>query len=167
MNYQSLEANIVSRIQAYITGVDIMPLPEVDIDVLLPSVHGKITVAYKGSDYDPSDTYDAVAQPERISFELIVQSRKLRGTTGIYNLLSTIKSALLGWQTPVSEKIQFSKSTYVAHENGVWTYVLTLSTMALSIEEPQDESLVISRKLTAANESHETIVVESTVPVTP
>lgn len=164
MNYETLEGYIVARLAAFLqSNAEIIPLPEMDPDVKLPSIKGKITVAYNGSDYEGSETSDFVVQPEKISFQVIVQSRKLRGNTGVYTLLSGIQTAILGWKTPVTDKIQFGQAKYVAHENGVWVYSLTLSTMSVAIEEPDDEDLVISRKLTAVNESHEEITVESEI----
>lgn len=163
MDYSALESAIVARLIAKVpAGVTVMALPEADPSVAYPQgAAGKITVAYQGSEFFDSEDTGVVLQPEKIAFEVVVQSRKLRGTSGIYPVLASVKKALLGWQTPTTAKIQFSRAKFVSHESGVWTYDLTLTTMNVATEEPDDQDLVIATKLTAATTNYEDIVVES------
>jgi len=165
MNYASLESEIVARITSKVaSAADVLPLPETGDDMILPSIKARITVAYNGSTYETSETTDVVAQPETITMQIVVQSRKLRGAVGIYTMLSVMKSALLGWKSTTTEKIHFGKAEYVGHENSVWTYALNLTTVALAIEEPDTEDQVISKMLTAATTNYENITVESQTP---
>lgn len=162
MDYQALEQSIVERLSPLsLTGVEVIPLPEKDADLLLPSSAGKITVAYIMSDYDPSMSTDVVGHPEKITFQIVVQSRKLRGANGIYNLLKGVKTLLLGWQTPTTEKIHFEKSGVVEHENSIWTYRLTLTTYNLAIEQPDEVSVVIATHITLVDEHYNTIEITS------
>ena len=86
MNYADLETAIITRLSS-ITGLDVVPLPEHDNDWKTPYTGAKVTVAFNSSYFDPSDTSDIVTQPENIAMQLVIWSRKLRGTTGIYQVI--------------------------------------------------------------------------------
>lgn len=161
MNYQQLESYIASRIAVALTGADVIVLPEVDSAVSLPSEKAKVTVAYQSSDFTETDATDFVVQPEKVSMKIVVQARKLRGASGIYAILAGIKLALLGWKTPLSGKIQFTKIAYISHETSVWVYAIDITTMSLAVELPDEPDEVIARKLTAMTTNYENIVVES------
>jgi hypothetical protein len=161
VDYTALENSIVTRLSPLsLVGIEVLPLPEADADVVNPFDKGKITVAYLSSDFDQSVTTDCVAQPEKITFQLVVQSRTLRGTTGIYPVLTAIKSLVLGWKTATTDKIQFSKAQYDAHENGVWTYHINVTTENLAIEQPDDVTVVIATQITLENENETIDVVQ-------
>lgn len=160
MDYTALENSIVARLSPLnLAGIETIPLPEHEDALMKPSSGGIVTVAYLSSDFDPSVTTDVVAQPEKITFQIVIQSRKLRGNTGIYNVLKSVKTLLLGWKTITTDKIHFSKAVYDAHENSVWTYHINLTTENLAIEQPDDIPVVIARHITLIDEYYNTIEV--------
>lgn len=159
MNYEELENSIIARLSALeLAGIDVIALPETD-DVLKPSSGGKVTVAYLSSEFDSSVTTDIVSQPENITFQIIIQSRKLRGNIGIYNIVKSIQQLLLGWQTVSSGKITYSKVVYDAHENGIWTYHVDLTTVNLALEQPDDVPVVIATQITLVDEYENQIII--------
>ena len=161
MDYIALENSIVTRLSVLeLAGIDVIPLPEADNDVVNPFDRGKITVAYLSSDFDQSITSDVVAQPEKITFQIVVQSRNLRGSVGIYGMIKSVKSILMGWKTTYTDKIHFSKSAYDAHENGIWTYHVNITTENIAIEETDDVNIVLATQITMSNENESFDVVQ-------
>lgn len=120
LNYEAFQNSIVTRLGGLNTPtqlVDIVPLPEVDADRKASRQdRPQITVAYLGSDYTGSGTQPTTfdigeaQQEEMVNFHVIVESKKLYGSTEMYGILNKTRELLLGFSPAGCEKILFRKS---------------------------------------------------------
>lgn len=153
--YENIEAAIVDRLKVFeAAGFSVVPLPETQADYVRPFVNGKITVAYHSSEYKEHNSVGVMSQYEEIRFILSVQSRTLRGTKGVYNITSIIRSALIGFQ-PAGYWRMWAKESGLQEaklEDGLWTYYAIFSTKALAVEDFEEELGALLSRLTFDNE---------------
>lgn len=85
--------------------VETRVMPENEAENNRPYEKGLITVAYAGSRFSKTKQIGTQSQEEISLFEVIFQSKKLRGDGGIYKMLQMAKRQLIGYKVFDSKKI--------------------------------------------------------------
>ena len=155
MNYETLEAVIVARLQG-LAGIEVIPLPENDNDFKTPYTDAKVTVAYNSSTFELSEDSFFVSQPEVIIMQLVFWSRRLRGSTGIYQIINAVQSNLQGWEpaagTDKCKKIELGHIKFESHVDDLWTYSQFITTETMKIGQPDPVIEVISTEIKIKDE---------------
>lgn len=144
MDYELLETEIVDRLQALPSTTSIK-MPEVEADHEKPFQQSRISVFYAGSKYKENDSahplraLGQVIQNEIISFELLIQSRKLRGAFGVLPVYKDAKMLLSGFKPSNCEKVYCKSFEFIILEKNVWTYKACFETTTISIQDEWDE----------------------------
>jgi hypothetical protein len=153
MNYEQAEADIVTRLSP-LAGLNIeaIPLPENQEQFKRPFEKGKITVAYKGSKWEKPRSTSQITQEETLHFEIVMQSRTLRGSTGLYNIKQIVTQGLVGFQPTGCDRMYAVESgmTGVADtlQDGVWTYSAVFACTTLSVEDFEEDLSVLITRIT-------------------
>lgn len=152
--YSTIEDEISARLAAEAwEKVDVLPVPEREKDLKLPVPNIQLIVQYAGSKFGGTKTTNPVSQEETGHFNVILQSKKLRGTTGIYDLLIKIKKSLLGFKPTGCQKLQIVPDKgieFVEFSDDLWQFSITLSTTWVTVEfvpDVEDEVLITQLNL--------------------
>jgi hypothetical protein len=142
--YSDIESQIVSRLQPMTNGggVDVLILPEVEDEFQRPFGAGRVTVAYKSSDFPAIKSTHEIVQDELLHFEVVVQARKLRSPNGVHAMVEAIKKLLVGFRPTDCSKMYLVKNGFTSRdpETAVWTYSMIFETKYLLVEDGQDET---------------------------
>jgi hypothetical protein len=155
MNYEVFEDEIVGRL-SFMNTADILveKMPELESGKSKPlPTKAKITVIYAGSEYGSPLSTSQVSQEEKIFIQILIESTFLRGTLGVYNLVSVIKSALIGFRPSFCKRIQATKHHTIGGENAEkinnqWNYNLIFQTTAFGVEDFVEDLSVLLKKIT-------------------
>lgn len=144
MDYELFETEIVNRLQA-LPSTDTIKMPENEADHEKPFQKSRISVFYSGSKYKENDrphpmrALGQVVQNEIVSFELLIQSRKLRGPIGILPVYKDVKMLLSGFKPSSCEKIYCKSFEFITLDKNIWTYKACFETTTLSVQDEWDE----------------------------
>jgi hypothetical protein len=116
--YSDIESLIVSRLQPMTNGggVDVLILPEVEDEFQRPFGAGRVTVAYKSSDFPALKSTFEIVQDELLHFEVVVQARKLRGSNGVHAMVEAIKRLLVGFRPTDCSKMYLVKNGFTSRD---------------------------------------------------
>jgi len=169
LDIATIEAAVVSRLQAMVTSVEIVHFPDNPKTYRLTHRIGAALVVYRGSDYGRLVDTRSIIQERKMEFDVTVLVRDLGwsvggppGATspGAYAILEAIRAALTGYQIPGARKIYMVRDKFVERdtEGGVWIYLLSfaLTTMAVEVSTTEDFPLFI--KGVALEEGGETVI---------
>lgn len=139
VTYSDIEAEIVSHLGVIENGggVDVVQLPSTQEEFARPFAAGRVTVAYKSSDFgDPKSPFE-VAQEELIQIEVVIQSRNLRGNVGLHSITEKVKKRLLGFTPTDCSKMYLTKNGFSEHnpDTGLWAYSLLFQTKYILVED--------------------------------
>ncbi len=139
VTYSEIEAEIVSHLGVIENGggVDVVQLPSTQEEFARPFAAGRVTVAYKSSDFgDPKSPFE-VSQEELIQVELVVQARNLRGANGLHAITDKVKKRLLGFSPTDCSKMYLTKNGFSDHnpDTGLWSYSMLFQTKYLLVED--------------------------------
>ncbi len=168
MNYEQLEADIVTRLSTPLNtaGFDVVPLPEVEAEYTQPIEKGKVTVAYKESSFPGGvKSTSEIVQEEQITVELFLQCMKLRGAAGIYNLIRLVKARLVGFRPTHCNKLYLVKTGFVEKVDNLWTYTMHVQCMSMVVESPDEIVENLLKRIVLENETTvDTIVIGEPLP---
>ena len=148
MNYIETHENAIkTKLESLnLSGVDVVVVPEKQAEYERPFINGKITIAYAGSEFEGPDATDISMHYEKITIGLAIQSKALRGNTGIYGIVNACRKHLTGfrpdgfWQM-APKKIDLKSADY---NNNLWTYYFEFETKMEVVEvqiDPDDPIL--------------------------
>jgi hypothetical protein len=148
MRYEDVEKEIRDRLQAkFGPHVSVIVLPENEAEFKRPVERSQVTVAYQGSEYELDGSTRqplslglgaVVIQEETVLFEIVIQAKKLRGTNQLYDIIGRVKRALVGYRFTDCEKMKVRKIGFVQRDEGIFTYTLTMSTLTMVVEDPDE-----------------------------
>lgn len=172
MNYEQAEADIVTRLSPLAgLNIEVIPLPENQEQFKRPFEKGKITVAYKGSKWEKPRSTAQIAQEETLHFEIVMQSRTLRGSTGLYAIKQIVNAGLVGFQPIDCDRMYAVESgmTGVADtlQDGVWTYSAVFACTYLSVEDFEEDLSVLITRITNLRKDYNTGELTGDSVVTP
>lgn len=155
MNYELLENEVVNRLAPFATvGVDVVKTPELETERRLPILgNGQFTVMYAGSEYQEVQSTAQVSQMETVFLAVLVESSLLRGPKGVYNLVSVLKKALIGFKPNSCHRLQAVKhhtlgSPEAFRKDNVWQYQAVFKTTTLTVEDYTEDLSVLLKKVT-------------------
>lgn len=139
--YSQIEQEIVNHLQPLTTAntIEVLSLPEFQADFERPFLHGRVTVAYKSSEFGPIKGSDYVIQDEMIQVEIIVQARLLKGNTGLHSITEAIKRRLLGFPPTDCTKLFLVKNAFgeLNNETALWTYSMVFQCRYTLVEDAE------------------------------
>jgi hypothetical protein len=142
--YSDIESQIVTRLQPLTNGggVDVVQLPQVQAEFERPLNAGRVTIAYKSSEFPSIRSTHEIVQDEHLQFEVIVQCRLLRGNAGLHKIVETTKRLLLGFRPTDCSKMYLVKHGFTSHDNegAIWTYSMIFETKYVLVEDAQEET---------------------------
>jgi len=152
MNYETAEEQIRTRLAAKLgSNVEARVLPEDEAEYgKIAVAKPRVTVSYKMSDFPTGERASKassrtlgsfVSQEEQIVFEITMESRKLRGRNGLYDVLTKTKKALLGFTPSDCQKLQVLKFGFVERTESLFIYQLLISTTTTIVEEQDAQVL--------------------------
>ena len=139
--YSQIEQEIVDRL-APLTAqdtLDVLALPENQADYERPFLHGRITVAYKSSDFGAIRSTNEIVQDEKIQIEVIIQARKLKGSTGLHSITEAVKRRLLGFDPTDCSKLYLVNNTFKEFNNdsALWLYSMVFECRYTLVENAE------------------------------
>jgi hypothetical protein len=148
MNYEQAIADIVSRLSPLTAAqIDVVHTPENQNEFERPFTTGKISVGYKGSKWEKPKSTAEISQDEEVMFELAIQSRKLRGSKGIYAIKKLLIQVLVGFQPTDCDRLYCKESGVTGlpevFKDGVWTYSLIVCARNVTVEDFEEDLSVI------------------------
>lgn len=167
MNYELLETEIVERLLPFaIAGITVKALPETEAENSssknLPT-KATFTVIYAGSEYPSLNSTYQVSQTENVFVSILIESTFLRGSLGIYNLISVLKKALLGFKPTDCQKITVVKHHTIGTPeaqkiNNMWNYQVIFQTTSVCVEDFEEDLSIILKKITLVDGNENTVI---------
>lgn len=165
MNYELLESEIVTRLLPFATvGVQVVAMPEVESErkKALPT-KAKFTVIYAGSEYPTLNSTAQVSMEEKIFVSVLIESTFLRGNMGVYNLVTVLKKALIGFRPTGCHRIQPVKHHTIGTPEAVkidnmWNYQAVFQTSSMTVENFEEDISVLLKKITL-NDGNEQVII--------
>ena len=134
MNYEAVELELVSRLEASteLSAIaDIVVLPEAIDKYKIPVINGLVTVVFMGESFDKNQSVGQISQHSTVTFNISIQSRRLRGAKGVYAISELIKQSLMGFIPTDCGMISLGDFDYVNYQNDVWEYSLAVACRSL------------------------------------
>lgn len=140
---QEIEESIVCQLRPLQQcGFEIQATPEVQADMEKPASKPRIWVTYRESERAESRSLSSFVSQERtITFQLTFQARVLRNQDGIYKLMSSAESLLMGFKPPHCDRITLKNDRFDTFENNTWRWILDISVKGLQNQELTDEEI--------------------------
>jgi hypothetical protein len=150
MNYEQSELEIVGRLAPMTTGgnVIVSPIPEILEDLKPVIKKPLIWVSYNGTTYKFPNSTSSASSNATLSFEIIVQSRLLRGAQGCYTLMEAIKLLLVGFIPNGLQMLYLTDEELLKlDDKGTWNFRQLYSCQALQVQASGTALDVILREI--------------------
>lgn len=144
----ALEAGVCDRLKAKVEGVAIEAFPDNPQTYRLLHPGGALLVQYGGADYDPPGDTEYVVQRREMLFNVHVVTRSLSGHQGAYVKVEAVRQALAGHRIPGFTKMRMRRERFVARQEGLWIYAVTVAASTTSVELQDDEEEVLLQRAT-------------------
>lgn len=155
MNYELLETEITNRLAPFaMVGLSVRKMPELESEKIKPlPTKAQFTVMYAGSEYEGANSTAQVSQMETAFISVLIESTFLRGPLGIYALLATLKTALIGFKPTGCHRIQAVKHQTLGTPEAVknanmWEYQAVFKTTSLTVENFTEDITILLKKIT-------------------
>lgn len=152
----AIEAAITLRLAEPLQPLAVEPFPGDPAAYKLGSRKGAVLVVYRGSRLSKSQSTAAIAQERTLLFDLVVMVKDLRSHTGAYPVIQTLYRQLQGFKPAGAARVWIERDSFVEHEAGVWTYLVTVATRMLAIET-QDGAPAPLLTVVNLEETHEQV----------
>lgn len=120
MNAQALETALVEKITHL--GIPAKPYPQHPANYIPAAYPGEVLIRYVGSYFSPRDV-SGVRKDRKQTVEIIAVSTELRGETGIYAWLDTIREELEGFVLPgAGGTLELEAEEFMDEQNGTWQF---------------------------------------------
>lgn len=102
MDYSTLEIAIVTALESLnVPGtMDVMAWPESELEFSRPFTVSRVSVVYHSSEFKPTISANESIQEETVALQLMIESRNLRGTGGIYQIKDQVLDLIQGLIIP-------------------------------------------------------------------
>jgi len=145
ISYEKIEMAIVERLKPFeaMPNFEVMAMPENQAEMTKPLLNGRVTVMYDGSRYEPNGSgmslmamdIGLAVQQETVHIKTAIQSRKLRGPFGIYDLIRIVRNALAGFEPAGGDQLKQINTQFVRYEENSWEYVITWGTNVINVPD--------------------------------
>ncbi len=127
MSINTIEKDIISKLQASITDLKIEGFPDKPEDYKLLHPKGAILVHFQGGSYGVPEENVLLQQTVSLDFGLTLLIKGLRDKNGAYSYIDNIISALTGFTPTGCNKMYLTKVDFLAEENGLWQYAFSFT----------------------------------------
>lgn len=134
MNITTLETAIVNKLKQALPDLLIEAYPDHPSSFKMIHPKGAVLVHYSGSKFLPSLFEEVIVQERKVSYDLIILNRSLRGNGGIYDTMDKVREALTGFQTEDTTKFYPLEEEFILEENGLWQYGMRFESFTKHIE---------------------------------
>ena len=142
LKYWSLEDAISARILTKIgAGYVVQSLPDNESEYKKPFEKGRVTVAYRKSDFANSVSTDPIAQPETAHLEIVLECRTRRGNAGLFAMQKAVSDAVIGWRPPNWNRVWAKTHEFSERAENTWVYCLTVCCLGMLVECRDPETL--------------------------
>lgn len=167
-SYEQAEEEIFQRLKAFeAADIEVRKLAEdqeeLATDGPRPFKKGRLTIGYKGSKWGDTRSTAQIIQEEKVTFEIAIQSKQLRGSRGVYNLKRVVTQALIGFRPTDCDRMVADESGMIGaatQADGIWSYSALFSCTTESVEDFEEDLSVILQKITNKNSTYGDIIVE-------
>lgn len=139
MNYDQLELDVLGRLAPLqLAGVDVVLLPETEAEYKRPITRSRVTIVYKESTFPEITQHRSmgyVIQEEVCQVEVIIWSRKLRGSHGIHVIAREVMRLLVGFEPTDCMKMYLVKNAYHMKDGELWSYSAIFATHTQVVED--------------------------------
>lgn len=134
MDIANLEAALVETLRQALPEFQVEPFPEEpeEYDFIHPL--GAVLVQYDSADFQGDRALACTALPASLLFNVVVLTRNLRQHHGSYATLERVRRALLGLKLPGWEQVKQTRESFLAEEDGVWSFVQSYSVQTLVLQ---------------------------------
>lgn len=161
MAYQEdIENSIITQLTPLISSnLQIVPLPENEADYLKPLIVNRVTVMYFDSEYGDSDNPVAstgiVVQAEKVFIEITIESKRLRGNSGVYTVWNAIKGLLLGFTPTDCDRLRLLKFGIdnKGKKDTTWAYCGILYCTRLEVQKDTEDVYPLIKQINFDYES--------------
>lgn len=152
--YEDIENSIVTQLAPLVSAsLDVVPLPENEAAYVKPNSKNRITVMYRNSKFGDSNnpvvSTGVVAQDEDVFIEVVIESRKLRGSSGVYALWDALKILLLGFTPFDCDRLRLVDFGIEPKEkkDQTWTYVGCFYCTRLEVEKEIENAYPLIKEI--------------------
>jgi Gp37 protein len=141
----TIEAAIVSRLNAQITMVEIAHFPDKPEAYRMTHRIGAALIRYEGAEYGEVIDSGAIVQERTLKFEVTLMMRDLGwsvggppggGDPGAYAMIESIRGALTGFRVPGCDKTYPLRERFIKRDKqgGVWIYAISFGMRTAAVE---------------------------------
>jgi hypothetical protein len=142
MDFGVVEQQIVDMLISKIPGpeIEFSAIGENDIDYVLPVSKSKVIIAFSNEEPNPaSGSMDMMNQDSSVVFSVLVQSRKIRGNHGIYQVANLIKKYLTGFQPSDGDCFRYAGMRFEQKVKNTFEYSLDFKTRSKVVQQVPEE----------------------------
>jgi hypothetical protein len=152
MNYEQAEEDIKVKLNSLeLAGVLVDVMPESQKAYIKPNANAQVWVCYNGDEYAPPEGNGTIVQDGTISFEVVLQARKIRGANGIYQLFAAIQQLLLGFEPTDCGKLYLNKKELLKLDENIWEYRILFSSKTVAVESEGVYEDIILNQITVGD----------------
>lgn len=134
MNITALETAIVTQLKEALPNLLVEAYPDHPSSFKMIHPKGAVLVHYSGSKFLPSLFEEVIVQERKVSYDLILLNRSLRGNGGIYDTMDKVREAFTGFQTEDTTKFYPLEEEFILEENGLWQYGMRFESFTKHVE---------------------------------
>lgn len=134
MDIKDLESAIVNKLKAALPNLLVEAYPDNPSSFKMIHPKGAVLVHYSGSKFNPSLFEEVIVQERKLTYDLIILNRSLRGNSGIYETMDKIREALTGFQYDDTTKFYPIDEEFILEENGLWQYGMRFESFTKHVE---------------------------------
>lgn len=158
-NYEIIETACVTQMASLTPDVDVLVLPENESNYKRGNVKTRVTVSIISLGYGEKGTeerdrnyaVDISAHQENVYIEVVIQSVKLRGERGVYQVFEQVKAALLGFNPHDCDKMYLLDFEIFKREDSVFHAVAKFRCSRLVVEYYEEPTEPLLTEITYDN----------------
>lgn len=135
MQINDFEKAIIDKLKDNITDVAIEAYPDNPDTYKLIHPKGAILVHYSGSKFMPSLYDEVIIQQRKLTYDIIILAKSLRGNGSIYETMDKVRETLTGFKYQDAIKMYPIDEEYIHQENGLWQYGMRFESRVKHIEK--------------------------------
>jgi hypothetical protein len=135
--YHETEQSIVTRLQPLLAeDILVEPLPENAADYKKPYSKPRVNIMLLGEKYGAQKSTGLIVQETVVTWLFIIESKKLRGPGGIYQVVELIRKWLIGFRPANMQRMYGVELVFDNRDsdNGLFTYHLTMAGAAAAVQ---------------------------------
>jgi hypothetical protein len=147
VSYEVLENNLISRLAVLQPSVEVEAMPERETDTVAPFDKPRITIMYQHSQFSPSlggglpemfET-DIALQDEFCEVHFVIRSRLLRGSNGVYFIISKVADLITGFKPSPWGRFFIKTSGYLDNASGIWAWNMVFTARRPLVQAKTDD----------------------------